>query len=322
MHDPLFERAKPEILYLNGDLPRASDDFIPQIEEEKFEEDLKSASAKRYCKYLLYKIVHFLEIISFVQVQTMVGDFMRDNYGLYWLLNLSKVQYTGFAGSVRGSQVQFKEKDIEVESPAKPQKHDNEKNEAVKEINDIMQQHYVSIVKKLGVEHLTNIEHEDTASDEVFAKIYPGSQMKLSQLVKGNRKYSEIQEFVIKNQSILRGTPTPRTETTKQSHKRLNHSDIVHMTSDASFEFADSRKNTISKPDSSQSNLRRTRPTSAMGHRHHRPVTPPRVMVPNPSISQMSQNPQKPQKKNYFRAVKYQNGRRDEYSDNPNQYLG
>ena len=80
-------------MYLNGDIPKASEDFIPVIEEEKFEEEMRIENEEQYCFYVLIKIYHFLEVFHGIKIIKMAGDFVKDDTNLIWLTNISKVSY-------------------------------------------------------------------------------------------------------------------------------------------------------------------------------------------------------------------------------------
>lgn len=99
--NPHFDRAKREILYLNGDIPQASEDFIPIVEEEKFEEQLRIESEENYCLYVLIKIYHYIEVFQGVKIQKMAGDFVKDDTGVIWLINTSRVIYEQLPINVR-----------------------------------------------------------------------------------------------------------------------------------------------------------------------------------------------------------------------------
>lgn len=91
--NPLFKRAHIEIRYLTGSITRSSDEYISPADELKFEEELRINNEREYCLYILCKIHHFLEVVYDVKIFKMGGDFTKDETGLMWLTNVSRLQY-------------------------------------------------------------------------------------------------------------------------------------------------------------------------------------------------------------------------------------
>jgi len=89
----LFERCRIEIQILNKEIPKASQQYIPLHEEERFEEELRETDPQTYYLYLLMKIYHFIEIMHGIRVTKMGADFTQDPFGTIWLMNISRVQY-------------------------------------------------------------------------------------------------------------------------------------------------------------------------------------------------------------------------------------
>jgi len=92
-NDPLFQRCLTEIRYLNGEMPKASQEYIPLHEEERFEEELMKNNLDKYYLYLLMKIYHFIEVMYGIRILKMGGDFVKDPLGTTWLTNISRVEY-------------------------------------------------------------------------------------------------------------------------------------------------------------------------------------------------------------------------------------
>lgn len=330
-NDPLFERAKFEILFLNGDLPQASEDYIPLGEEEKFEEDLKNASPKKYCQYLLFKIAHFLEVISYVKVNKMIGDFVKDEFGFYWLINLSKVQYKILSGTGR-DEVQTKNVDAFVKEEnsrltveLEAHYRNIERREAVKLLNDIMQQHYESIKKKVNLKNLVENYYEDNISDEVFAKIHPDAPFKLSDLLRNKLKYEEIRDFVIRNCDKLQGDKYFRDGSTvskavKHSHNsdvlkfKINHNESLYMRSSSIERDGSPLRKSVSKKQLARS--------SSVDRGLHRSVSTYRESVEALDSSRQSINGGNTHVNTFFKAIKYYKGRKNKLEDNPNDYIG
>lgn len=59
-----------------------------------------------------------------------------------------------------------------------------------------MRQHYETTKKNVGLELAENY-YDDAISDDVFAKIHPDANFKLSDLLKSKLSYNEIKHFVI-----------------------------------------------------------------------------------------------------------------------------
>ena len=206
--DPLFQRAAIEILHLNGEIPLGSEDYIPLNEEEKFEENLKCENEEKYCLYLLYKIYHYLEMVHAVKILKMGGDFVRDETGLVWVVNISRVQFKNLTINTkeddkpRNLEQLIKLEDEKVSHELEKHFKDLERREAVKLINNIMQQHFENMKKNIGLD-VVEIYYEDDLSDDVFARIHPDAPFKLSELLKSKLTYQEIKDFIIKNASKL-----------------------------------------------------------------------------------------------------------------------
>jgi hypothetical protein len=206
--DPLFQRALSEVLYLSGEIALGSEDFIPLSEEEKFEDNLRNQDEHKYCLYLLYKVHHFLELIYSVKVLKMGGDFVKDESGLIWLNNISRVQFKNLTintkddGRPRNLDNLIRMEDEKVSQELEKHFKDLERREAVKLINNIMQQHFENMKKNAGLD-FAEAYYEDDISDEVFSKIHPDAPFKLSDLLKSKLTYSEIKEFIIKNSAQL-----------------------------------------------------------------------------------------------------------------------
>lgn len=330
--DPLFDRAKLEIQYLNGDLPQASEDYIPLGEEEKFEEDLKNASPKRYCQYLLFKIAHFLEIVSSVRVSKMIGDFVKDEFGFYWLINLSKVQYKILSGNGREENQAknvdafVKEENSRLTNELEAHYRNIGRREAVKLLNDIMQQHYESVKKKVNVKFMVENYYEDNISDEVFAKIHPDAPFKLSDLLRNKLKYEEIRDFVIRNCGKLQGDQYFRDGSTvskavKHSHEsevlryKINQNEDSVMRSSSIERGSSPYRNSISKNKLARS--------SSVDRGLRRSVSSYRDSVEALDASRQSETGGGNAHINsFFKAVKYFKGRKNQREDNPNDYIG
>ena len=206
----LFWRAKNEILYLNGEIPQASEDFIPLLEEERFEEELKSQSEENYCLYNLFKIFHFIEVVHSTKILKMGGDFIKDDQGLFWLINISRVQYKllennqrtediGIKGFVEGSNLPHY--NSKLDSSSEDQIKYSQRKESIDLLNNIMLQYY-ELLRKPGNEFIRAF-YEDDISDETFIKIHPNAPFRLSELLKSKISFEDIRSFVIDNSRQL-----------------------------------------------------------------------------------------------------------------------
>ena len=209
-NNSLFWRAQNEILFLNGEIPQASEDFISLFEEERFEEELKSQSEENYCLYILFKIAHFLEAMYCTKILRMGGDFIKDDQGLFWLINISRVQYKVLGNFQRSEDVGMKYliddslpnyDNLKSESNPEEELKESERKESIKLLNNIMLQYY-ELLRKPGSEFVRAF-YEDDISDEVFAKIHLDAPFRLSELLKSKLSFEDIRNFVINNSKQL-----------------------------------------------------------------------------------------------------------------------
>ena len=349
--DPLFERAKNEIMFLNGDIPQASEDYVPLGEEEKFEDDLKEASNKRYCQYLLYKIAHFLETVSSTKVETMAGEFVKDELGFFWLINLSKLQYQAIESSspryvpTKNPDNYLKEENKRLTSELETHYKALERKEAVRFLNDIMQQHYDSMKNKMGFKFVENY-YDDNLSDEVFSKIHPDAPFKLSELLKKKLKYEDIRDFVVRNSDNLKGDKFYRDGKNvgrAVKHQHLTSADQQYGFRETSQEIGQSLRSRSVQRNSSHllkkssqdsvlpsartlSHYKIGRSTSVEQRRNHSSDfyqhSATNLNQSRRSNSRQLTNQNNTYADSFFKAIKYERGRRNQYSDNRLEYLG
>eukprot|EP01016_Furgasonia_blochmanni_P014300 TRINITY_DN1746_c0_g1_i3.p1 TRINITY_DN1746_c0_g1~~TRINITY_DN1746_c0_g1_i3.p1 ORF type:complete len:420 (-),score=80.08 TRINITY_DN1746_c0_g1_i3:176-1435(-) len=91
--DPLYNRAVNEVNIINGEVPIASSDYVSNDDEEKYEERLRNANPTDFCKYLLYKMVAFVETSASVKIKKITAEFFRDEHGECWLFNMCRLNY-------------------------------------------------------------------------------------------------------------------------------------------------------------------------------------------------------------------------------------
>ena len=204
-NSPLFSRALVEVRILNGEILRVSEDYISPIDEQKFEEDLKLNNEKNYCLYLLMKIYHFLEIVYGIRVLKMGADFLKDDLGIIWLLNISRLQYKQLEVALKDDApirqsdglLMFEGKDgfaQEVEGRYR----DVEMHETVKLLNNILKQHYENI-RRVVKSDIPEAYYDEGITDELFIRLHPNAPFKLSELLRSSFTYEEIRAFVLKN---------------------------------------------------------------------------------------------------------------------------
>ena len=181
--DPLFERCLQEIRYLNGEIPKASQNYIPLHNEEQFEEELCCTNRGKYYLYLLMKVYHFLERLWNIKILKMGGDFVRDPLGINWLMNISRVEYEKIPinieddfdpittiGEEGDEIIYFEQKAIRLTKSAK----EGANPETVKEINNTMDQHFRTIKRNSGIEiheGTQDIDIKDQAEREDARKL-------------------------------------------------------------------------------------------------------------------------------------------------------
>lgn len=62
-----FFRAKTEILVLSGEISRAASDYVSIDSEEQYEDSL---SVEDYCRYVTYKMVHYVDIFGGARINS------------------------------------------------------------------------------------------------------------------------------------------------------------------------------------------------------------------------------------------------------------
>ena len=188
---PLFEKSMKEILYLNGDLAKASEEYIPVAEEELFEFTLRQQNPEQYCLYMVYKIVHYLEIISGVRVRKLVAEFVKDSAGVYWLIDVFKLDYKelgtkkeeGAASkiSIEGSLQQIGNSESKIDVvPILP--------ERVAMVGSIGKKNYEKLRNKLNLNNqaIQRKLQEEEDSENTFSYLYPESDFTLRDLQKNH----------------------------------------------------------------------------------------------------------------------------------------
>ena len=227
--NPLFWRAQKEILHLNGEIPQASEDFIPLSEEERFEEELKSQSEENYCLYILFKIAHFIEAVYFTKILKMSADFSKDDQGLFWLINISRVQYKVLENHQRSEDIGIKyfvdcnlpNDNSKLYINLEEQIIHSERKESIDLLNNIMLEYY-ELLRKPGNEFVRAF-YEDNISDETFAKIHPNAPFKLNELLKSKISFEDIRNFVINNiKQLQKAIPHPGVKGIKVLNKENN----------------------------------------------------------------------------------------------------
>jgi hypothetical protein len=63
-NSPLFKLAENEILNMNGEISKASEDYISVEREEDFEQKLINNDELEYLYYVTYKIYHFILVTN------------------------------------------------------------------------------------------------------------------------------------------------------------------------------------------------------------------------------------------------------------------
>ena len=330
-HKDLFIRAKTEILIINGDIPKASEEYISLGDEEYFEETLKASNEETFCMYTLYKIVHFLEIISAVKIQKMSAEFVKDEAGFFWLLNLSDVRHVSYQQNIREElQIKNVDKLLQEENNKLSQEleiyyRNLERKEAIKLLNNIMKQHYDAQKKKIGLDDYVESYFNDDISDELFAKIHPDAPFKLSELLKTKSRYDEIREFILKNTRRLQSERHIRegalvvakpafaqetsqlrgSETVRHGSKNVKTDPMIQSIVNPGRSYGQSK---IFKEPRSPSIDISNEPRSYQ-------------MFRQPAENTSSQSRRENKSLTHFRAVKYFNGRKSFHPDNPTEYI-
>ena len=95
-------------MILNGEIPRASSDFVPIAQEEAYEQSL---CLPEYCRYVAYKIIHYVEIFGYLKI-------IEGRFSFYQktLCSVEKMEtITSHRQSYFDSEILLKRKKIENE---------------------------------------------------------------------------------------------------------------------------------------------------------------------------------------------------------------
>ena len=337
----LFIRAKKEILIINGDIPRASQEYISLGDEEHFEETLAAQNEEEFCLYTLYKIVHFLEIVAGVRVLKMAGEFARDDAGFYWLINLHSVKHANCMVSTREElQIKNVDKILQEENSKLTSELDIyyrsiERREAVKVLNQVMKQHYNEQKKRVGLDNYVENYFNDDISDDLFAKIHPDAPFKLSSLLKTKANYEEIRVFLLKHvnrmqserlvrEGVLVTSRAQDTQSLLQSRVEgmANTSHHRPLRADMSLRIGARKQGTV----------------SPIGHASARGTAKTTRLPQSPRMTsresyrqydQVAQQLQASQQKEprissghgFFKTIRYANGKKNLHVDNQLEYL-
>ena len=197
---PLFVRASRETFQLNGQVAQASDDYIPAYEEEQFEKSLMQNNIFHYCLYILMKIYHFFIIMHDIKILRMGGDFVSDDTGVMWLINISRLQYQSMISkpkrahdremSILGYGAGDK---VPEETPVITD--DYTRQEGIGAVADVLQKKYEELKDDYKFK-MKIPNYQEDISDKAFAEIYPNMQFRLSSLLKANFKHRDLRRVV------------------------------------------------------------------------------------------------------------------------------
>lgn len=92
LDEELLRRAALETRLLMGNVPVISDEFISPQSEIEFQRNLMQKDPKKYCKYLLAKIYHWIRIMHKTVIRRMYGTFFSDGKD-YYFTNCKVIEY-------------------------------------------------------------------------------------------------------------------------------------------------------------------------------------------------------------------------------------
>ena len=222
--DPLFERSRLEISYLNGEIPKASQDHIPLHEEEEFEEQLERKDRAKYHIYILMKIYHFLDIMWNLKIVKMGADFIKDHQGVTWLVNISRLQYEQVQKDAEATEQKSMENKAENKAEnknsggevvylnGKPMRISGRSkslasSQSYKVMNNAMQQHYDGMKNTLGVNlEESNDEEDKKITREAFVRLNnQTATMKVSDVLPRQFTVDSIRNFYkVSSQKLIR----------------------------------------------------------------------------------------------------------------------
>ena len=137
-----------------------------------------------------------MEITQGVRISKMGGDFVKDEKGVIYLIDVCRLH----------SEV------IEVEKPASPERRtpviypvyderaleqeSEKRKEHVNFLVNMMKEKYANAKKDANFEIPFGREYEEDLSDKVFSFLYPEMPVKLSTILKTNTKHAEFKRVV------------------------------------------------------------------------------------------------------------------------------
>lgn len=275
-----------------------------------------------------------------------VGEFVKDESGFYWLINISRIQYDLLQERnpedlhMKNVENIVKEENSKLTTELEAHYKNLERKEAAKLLNDIMQQHYDSMKKNLNFKMIENY-YDDNISDDVFHKIHPDAPFKLSELLRCKIKYEDIRDFVVKNCDRLRGERYYKDgntiskavkhyhsqdhdpnqsiaikETSFRSHSVQRNNSVSYRQNNSSGFLPNMKGMQQSKMGRSTTSVDRGRSRSPSPYKYSAEVLDERRQSQNQLTSTGNVYAQV-----FFRAVKYVRGRKSQKEDDPSSYL-
>lgn len=257
---PHFVKSMKEILFLNGELAKASMDYIPIEEEEAFEYSLKASNPKQYCLYTVYKIVHFLEIISKIRVRKLRADFVRDVLGNFWLIDISHLDYQEIKNKKTSRKVVASEEEVPEIDPERLRELDNklEANPKLKakitNVREMIKDHFEKTRIKFGL-HDRGLERkfrDEIWSEQAFSHFHPETSFTLKEILNGEVNQQKLRKFIQSNFN-------PKNEAGPYSIKNVQSGRNLYWKSPTSKQSARSTK---ASPESRSNNARESQDVS------------------------------------------------------------
>lgn len=298
------------------------------------------SNEEQFCMYTIYKIVHYVEIISSVRLLKIAGEFVKDQGGFFWLINLYGVTHINCQINIR-EDLQTKnidniwqEENNRLSQELEARYRDLERKKAVAVINDTLKALYETQKKKIGIENYAENYYSADITDDLFAKLHPDAPFKLSDLLKHKTRYDDIREFITKNAGrlqierntqgggLVKKTPAQNTQELLASRagkfKLPLASSGKHRNGSLNLTARSQTARPLNSEFLSSRTGARTRGTSPEGQqlaptKPYQPYSQPHDSTRRPESSQNNTQ-------GYFRTARYVNGKKLFVTDNRNDY--
>ena len=187
----LFHRAEVETKIILERIPGASMEFISEKKEEEFQRLLKNRYFKEYCRYLTYKIFHFIKHVHRVKLSHFSTEWAVGQRNEPWLVN-AKI---------------YRQDDLSVDPFENLNQFKNDEgstaNEQLNLINIDQENQAIARIFALYKEHLNTIKFSCEKNDFTIPDFLDEHKHEIDNLIKMNYPYpKKLWIKIIRNNEV------------------------------------------------------------------------------------------------------------------------